>query len=345
MRELRWLTWLPVGLMGGLLLLSVLLPEVVRAAALPIAVAGALVGIPHGAVDHLLPAWWACAPAATRSRSSFAASARLGLFVISYAAVASAALAALLVLPTPTLLAFLVLSAAHFGRGDVVTSAERGGRPVPTAWADWPVALAHGLAVVGLLLWARPESTNPYLRPLSSPLAHLATVSRGPGLLLVGLAVAGGAIALLGAGRLLELAELLLLAATFSLVPPMAAFGIYFGGWHALRHTARLLDLARGSLPTSRSGPPVGSGWGPAAARLGRSAALPTLAALAAVGVLWETRDLAGIQAEVGVLLALTFPHAAVVLALDRRSVPPTRAAVRRHVDDGGTGRHGLELT
>ena len=320
MRDLRWLTWLPVALMGGLLLLSVLLPDLLRAAALPIAVTGALVGIPHGAVDHLLPAWWAAAPAGTRGRSRRAAGARLGIFVLAYAVVASGALAALLVLPTPALVVFLILSAVHFGRGEVVTSAERAGRPVPTAWADWPVALAHGLAVVGLLLWARPESTNPDLRPLSPPLADLVTVSRGPGLLLVAVAVVGGALVLLTARRHLELVELLLLAGTFALVPPLAAFGLYFGGWHAMRHTARLLDLARGALTTDTSAPAAGSGWGTAAARLGRSAALPTLAALVAVGVLWETRDLAGIQAEVGVLLALTFPHAAVVLALDQRA-------------------------
>ena len=222
MRELRWLTWLPVGLMSGLLLLFLLLPDVVRAAALPIAVTGALVGIPHGAVDHLLPAWWAAPPAGTRGRSRRARSTRLGIFVIAYATVASGALTALLIVPTPTLVLFLILSAVHFGRGEVVTSAERAGRPVPTAWADWPVALAHGLAVVGPLLWARPEATNPYLRPLSSVLADLVTVSRGPGLLLVTVAVAGGALVLLATGRHLELAELLLLAGTFAVAPPPA---------------------------------------------------------------------------------------------------------------------------
>lgn len=331
MRELRWLTWFPIGLMVGLLLISVLLPDLARAVMLPVAVTGALIGIPHGAVDHVLPAWWSVAPAGDRSRSRRAAAARMGIFALVYAALATLALAAFLLLPTPTLMVFLVVSAAHFGRGEVVTSAERAGRSVPTALADWPVSLAHGLSVVGLLLWARPESTGRYLRPLSAPLADVATATRGPGLLLVTLAVAGGALVLLTSGRSLELAELLLVAGTFALAPPLAAFGIYFGGWHAVRHTARLLDLARGTLPTCSSAPAGGSSWGPAATRLGRSAALPTLGALVAVGMLWKARDLAGIQAEIGVLLALTFPHAAVVLALDRRAASARIDALAPH--------------
>ena len=46
---------------------------------------------------------------------------------------------------------------------------------------------------------------------------------------------------------------------------------------------------------------------------------VPASVALLAVLALWWARDLAGLQAEVGVLLALTFPHAAVVWGLDRR--------------------------
>lgn len=323
MRDLRWPTWLPISLTALLLLAAVLLPDLVRAAALPLAVTGALVGIPHGAVDHMVPRWWS-AVGAEDDRRSRPTGRPLTFFVMAYVALAAVALAASWALPTATLLVFLALSALHFGRGEVVTAAERAGRPVPTTTADWPVSLAHGSAVVGLLFWAHPETTDPYLRPLSTPLADLAAGMRAPGLLLVALAVAMGAVALLRAGRSLELAELVLLTATFA-VAPLAAFGVYFGGWHALRHTARLLDLARGTLPDHAYGRAAGSEWGPAAARLTRSAALPTLAALAAIGALWAARDLASIQAEVVVLLALTFPHAAIVYALDRRSAGASR--------------------
>ncbi len=47
-------------------------------------------------------------------------------FVLLYVVSAAAASAALILAPTPTLTAFLVISAAHFGWGEVVTGAERG---------------------------------------------------------------------------------------------------------------------------------------------------------------------------------------------------------------------------
>ena len=318
--ELRSLTWLPVVAMTALLLLTLARPAAATAAAVPVAVVGALLGVPHGAVDHLVPWWWgstsssAVATPATQARTTRAG---LGLFAACYAMVSALALAGLLIAPTPMLVAFLLLSAAHFGRGEVVTSAERKGRPLPGAAHEWPVASAYGLVVVGLLLWARPVSTDPLLRPLSAWLADAVLGSRVPGLVLVAATVAVGLGLLLGAGRRLEAFELMLLCATCAIAPPLAAFGVYFGCWHAVRHTGRLLDLAQ----RRRTGTGWASdvGWTPAATLLARTATGPTLIALATMAVLWSARDLAGLQAEVGVLLALTFPHAGVVWALDRR--------------------------
>lgn len=330
MRDLSWLTILPITALGALLVLCVLAPGSAARGALPVAVVGALLGVPHGAVDHLVPWWWGAhgdgrhqtGPAvpgpATVRRTLWG----LGSFVAAYAAVAALALVALLRCPTPTLLVFFVLSAAHFGRGEVVTAAERAGRPIPRMSADRVVAAAFGTAVVGQLLWARPAQTNPLLRPLSPWLADAALRSRTVGLLAVAVVVALGLVVLLRARRRLEAAELALVAATFAVAPPLAAFGVYFGAWHAVRHTGRLLDLAR-SRRREPGGP--GTGWWPAGRLLLRSAALPTTAALTTVLALWLLRDLASFQAEVGVLLALTFPHAAVVWALDRRQAAVDR--------------------
>ena len=237
MHDLRVLTWLPVTALLGLLLLSVAAPADAERIALPTAVVGALLGLPHGAVDHLVPLWWGNAPTLSRAHL-------LG-FVGGYGAVALAALGLFLLLPTPMLLVFLVLSAAHFGRGEIVTSAERAGRPVPALSDEWPAAAALGTAVVGLLLWAHPAATDPYLRPVSPWLARHAVADRPVGLLVVAVVVLAGAVALVRARRVLELAELALLVVAFAVCPPLAAFGVYFGLWHALRHTGRLLDLAR----------------------------------------------------------------------------------------------------
>lgn len=292
MRELGVLTWLPVGSMMGLLALSLAMPATAERIALPLAVGGALVGLPHGAVDHL-------------------ATARpVRGFTVAYAAVALSALLVFLAAPTPTLVAFLVLSAAHFGRGEVVSAAERAARRAPGAHEQWTVTAAWGGAVVGLLLWAHVGEVDAYLRPLSPWLADAAADTRVPGLCIVAMMVLCGLVALLQAGRMGEAAELLLVALVFSVAPALAAFGIWFGLWHAVRHTGRLLDLA--VLPQD-------SNWGPAARLIARASALPSLAAAVFMVALWWARDLASLQSEVAVLLALTFPHAATVWAMDRR--------------------------
>ena len=315
MQALPWLTWVPLAAMGSLLLLAVAAPALTSASALPLALVGAALGIPHGAVDHLVPWWWGAVD--PRGRSRRPTTARLAMFAGAYAAVAAVALVAFVIAPTPTLAAFLVLSAVHFGRGEVVTCAERAGRRVPTASDDWSLALAHGGVVVGLLLWARPRDTGPLLSGLSPRLAETALAARLPGLLLVAVGVVAALTVLLRGRRHLEAVELALLAATFTLAPPLAAFGVYFGLWHSLRHTGRLLDLARGAAGSDRTDD--GPGWSTAGRVLARAAAVPAAVALLAVLGLWWARDLAGLQAEVGVLLALTFPHAAVVWGLDRR--------------------------
>ncbi|MGY1709242.1 beta-carotene 15,15'-dioxygenase, Brp/Blh family [Geodermatophilus sp. SYSU D00758] len=305
--QLRLLTWLPVGALGALLALSVLAPGAAAAAAVPVAVAGAVVGIPHGAADHLVPWWWSGARRAPR-RAPAALTAAYGL-------VAGAAAAALVLAPAPALAAALVLSAVHFGRGEVVAWAERAGRPVPGPTTDALPAAAAGLAVVGLLLWRDPATTDPWLRLLSPAVADAALASRAAGLVLVAVTVVAAVTALALRHRAGEAAELALISAVFAVAPPLAAFGVWFGLWHAVRHTGRLLDLAR-AAGGDRT-------WRAATARLARASAVPTAAALAAVAALWPLRDAVGLEVVVGVLLALTFPHAAVVWALDRRAARP----------------------
>jgi Brp/Blh family beta-carotene 15,15'-monooxygenase len=307
LEQLPVLSWLPVAALLALLALSVLAPREAAALAVPMAVTGALIGLPHGAVDHLVPWWWDGGRSAPRRA--------LLLLVAGYALAAVAAAAALLLAPTPTLAAALALSAIHFGRGEVVAWAERAGRPAPRPSADLLPCAAHGLAVVGLLAWRDPATTDPWLRLLSPAVADAALASRPAGLLLVAVLVGASTGWLVLCGRTRDAGELVLLAAVFAVAPPLAAFGVYFGLWHAVRHTGRLLDLARAAGGETR--------WRPAVVRLARASALPSAAALAAVAALWLLGDTAGLQAQVSILLALTFPHAAVVWGLDRRRASP----------------------
>lgn len=312
MAALPLLTILPVAALVALVVLSLLAPHTAESLAVPIAVVGAALGIPHGAVDHLVPRW---STTSSGSRScGIPRATRLVAFVVAYAGVAGLAFTSSLIMPSVTIVAFLVLSALHFGRGEVVTAAERAGRAIPGPREEWAATVAPGLVVVGLLLWARPDRTAELVRPMSSWLARVLPASAPLGLALVAVAVVVAIAVQLSRHRFLDAAELALLTLAFAVAPPLAAFGIWFGLWHAVRHTGRLLDLARqssASVPSSRD-------WWSAARRLIVAGSLPSLAALSAVAAMWLLRDLAGLHAEIGVLLALTFPHAAVVAALDR---------------------------
>jgi Brp/Blh family beta-carotene 15,15'-monooxygenase len=333
--ELRWFTWGPILLASCLVALSLSAPQTALGLALPVAVVGALLGVPHGAVDHLVPGWWAATqstgtPLSGDRATRPAGRRRLIRFGVGYVAVAGLALAALLLAPTPSLVLALLLSALHFGRGEVVTCAERAGRPTPSPWAGWPQTIAHGWVTVGLLLWARPELSDPYVRPLSPWVADAARQTRGPALVMVAVAVAVGSAALARRRQFLDAGELGLLTLMFAVAPPLAAFGLYFGCWHAVRHTGRLLDLARRHLAQRPLGPrQLDPGrldrafpqvrWSAASVLLARASVWPSVVALLVVLLLWSSRELAGLHAEMAVLLALTFPHAAVVWVLDRR--------------------------
>lgn len=314
LRDVPIFTWLPIAAVSVVLVVSIAAPATASAIALPLAVIGALIGVPHGAVDHLVPGWLALDGKPADRLGTWPGRRRLGRFLAGYAATAVTAAAALLLLPTPTMVAFLVLSAVHFGWGEVVTNAERAGRDARFGASSVLGAAASGLAIVGLLVWRNPAVTDPYLRALSPTVADGILATATPGVLLTLLVVAAALVALVAMGRRLDAGELLLLTAVFLLCPPLAAFGVYFGLWHAVRYTGRLLDLLRAD--EASDGQPA-RGWGPSCAHLARLSTIPTAAALLAVLAVVTVHDVASLQAEVSVLLAVTFPHAAVVARLD----------------------------
>lgn len=294
-------TRLSVALLAVLLLAALVAPGAVRAAAPWLLVAGIVAGVPHGAVDHLVPLWTARRPAAALVVAA--------VYLLAVVAVVTV----LLRWPGPTLLAFLVLSGWHFGTGEAQFAAERDGTG-PSRAARWSAVGGVGLPVVAVAVLGDPARTDDVLAalrvegwPLGSPVLHAVVLAA---------AIAGvlGAVGVaVRTGRPRIAAEVLLVAAVLAVAPPAAAFGAYFGGWHAVRHTARLLALT-----------PAGPGRDAPAqvlARFARAAALPSAAAFAVLALLWSRRAVTDPAAAVAVLLALTFPHAAVVSWLDRR--PP----------------------
>ncbi|MFC0007036.1 Brp/Blh family beta-carotene 15,15'-dioxygenase [Micromonospora siamensis] len=285
----------------ALLVLAPVLRRYDLGASPPYLVAGLLLGLPHGAVDHLVPAWRSTRTRPLRTRLAV---------LLGYATIATAALLAFRAAPTPATLTFLALSVLHFGTADEGFHAERAGRPI-----RYPVSgvLARGgpPVVVPLALW--PGTVDPLMTSVAPGAAALLTVEvrllAAAGLLL---AVTATVVRALRAGRTAEAGEPVLLILLFAAVPPALAVGAYFAAWHSTRHVARLLSddpANRDDLAAGRLGPPVH--------RFIRRAALPSLAAVAVLAAL-VGGPADPLPATVAVLAALTVPHAALVAWTDR---------------------------
>ncbi|MEO3780158.1 Brp/Blh family beta-carotene 15,15'-dioxygenase [Micromonospora sp. B11E3] len=295
---------------GILALLAVLvlylLTRAEAAASTPIpALLGLALGLPHGAVDHLIPAWLS-----TKARRW---SRRVSL-LLGYAAMAGTGLLAYRAAPAAVLLGFLILAVAHFGAGDEAFRAERDGRRMRLRPHG---VLAYGAppVVFPLVLW-RDQVDQLLERVAAGSTVLLTGEVRAAALVLTMSAMAITAVQDVRGRRGRDLVGLGLLAAVFAIVPPALAFGVYFAAWHSLRHIARLLcaDPANTAhLRAGRLGPPL--------RRFALHATVPTAAVLISFALLIRRAGTAGVlPATVALLAALTVPHTVVVASLDRRA-------------------------
>lgn len=288
--------WSPRGPAGAVGLASLLVVVVAAGSGVLVPSAGAagpallvlagLLGLPHGAADHLALDW---------SRGRRAAPPRR--LLAAYVAGAGLACAAALAAPVPAVLVLLVLSAAHFAEGEAAFDRLRGGLGLRLP------AAALGVAVVALPVLLRPEPVRPLLAALDPALPSVVAAVRSPVLAVTAALVLLGLAAALRQGSRRVAAELAVVVLAALVAPPLLVFAAWFGAWHAPRHLVRLLDLQPDGDLRRRS------------VRLARGAAAPTAAALAGLGALAAGGR--GLPAAVlVVLLALTVPHAAVVARL-----------------------------
>ena len=246
-----------------------------------------LLGLPHGAVDHLALGW-------VRGRTGAARP----VVLLAYAAAVLSAAALALAAPLPALLALLVLSAAHFAEGEAAYDRLRGGPGLALP------AAALGVAVVVAPLLLRPAAARPLLVALAPTVPTVLAPVRLPVLVLTAALVVAALVVALRAGRLLVATELVVVVGGAVAGPPLLAFAVWFGLWHSPRHLVRLLALQPGGSGRVRG------------RRLAVGAAAPT--AVAAGGLVGLTLVVGGLPGAVLlVLLALTVPHAAVVARLD----------------------------
>ncbi len=293
-------------------------PPVVLAA--PFALSLVLFGLPHGAVDPFV-----------LSRRPLG---RLSVSAVYFAA-ALAVLALWAAAPVACAVAFLVLTAVHWGTCDLHTLlAFDGARHLTTRTQRAATAAVRGGLPMLVPLAAAPEA---YRRVVGWMAGALGTGSAalGPAEALfrpdVRLALSAGfaalAIATLAVGWRragadgqrawrVDAAETIGLAAFFALVEPLLAVGLYFCLWHAPRHLARLVAWSPPAVARLDARRSVWAGF---AVR-----ALPgTLGALAMLAALWLwVGGSASVGTAIGVYLALiaavTVPHAAVVAWMDR---------------------------
>jgi len=307
-----WSRWLVIGIVivaGGRLLG---LPTLSSSAALVVAGLGFLAGLPHGGVDHLM--------------AMRLAGRRIAPVVLAYAGLAAVAWSLLKWGGPVALLAVVALSALHFGLGELVFTRELSGwRPSRITAAAIVVAGSGAL----LLPLARSGGQFSDVATAVSPgLARL--IGAAPvrtAVLLIWLCAATVAIvASVLAGRTGAALDIFLIGALGMLVQPLVAFAAWFGGWHALRHSARMLTEEPGCSALLAQGHPRA-----ALRRLAGLAAPMSVAALVVIIALaWFTvtaPDPARVLAEVlRLLLALTVPHMAVVWWLDRSRTPVSAA-------------------
>lgn len=217
---------LAAALIGSL---GVAIPPPALAAGLALAVA--VVGLPHGGLDHragrsvcgpLVGPWWPL------------------LFLTSYVAVGGFVLAGWAVAPLATAGLFFALSAGHFAE------TERG--------PGWRAALFGGM-VIWLTLLARPgESLTllAWVAPAEVDWAGAGAAARPAFAALAGLAAACWlaesvrAAAGRDAAGLADAARLAAFALMFALAPVLVSFAVAFCGWHSLRELDRMAGRGGG---------------------------------------------------------------------------------------------------
>ena len=262
------------------------------------------VGIPHGALDHLVTL-------------KNAAPLKMTIFILIYVAAALAAIWAILQWNVWGFIAVVLMSSLHFGIGDSAFIAEldrlenRVGSPIPV----WAYAGAAGLLPVVIPL-VNSRSASALEKINSNLIEWDFGYTKEIQLAVTSIAILS-LIVLIIRKRYNEVLDLSLLAALALIAPPLVAFAVYFGCWHAMRHTARLTSLLPGSKKAYEQGSELGAFK--AAVIPGLPALLGTIVFVVVLAVISDQ----GISSSflwlaLVTVWALTVPHMIVTAKLDR---------------------------
>jgi Brp/Blh family beta-carotene 15,15'-monooxygenase len=270
--------------------------EITIKAQVALAVIALAIGIPHGAIDHLI----------TIPRNS---GPRFIAFIAIYTLIA---IIAALAIAKWNLVGFqlvVLMSALHFGFGD-------------SAFANEGQAAADkkGYSKLVLASYAIPAGFLPVVLPLTDKRTLDVLQELNPTLInwagtfteLIRnstLTIAVCSILLLVVTKNYSLTiDLVLLLALSFFAPPLVAFAVYFGFWHAIRHTARLVPKLPSAMRKVSSGNTLSSFL--AAVIPGLYAVFGTI--LLAVGLMVfrpEYFDTGWLWTILVIIWALTVPH------------------------------------
>lgn len=322
-RLLPWLSTLPWLLLIAALLSSWLAPQLIEHYALyPLLVGIVLLGLPHGALDHVVPA-----------RMQLPWGRRIvpvSVYLLFYIAIAAAYFALWLYAALWAFVGFLAVTVLHWGHGDLrhmeifvgrsygslaeraVALVVRGSLPILVpilAFPDTAESLyEHAAAGLGV----SPATINLNSLPVVNSLA----VFLGVGLVAY-IFIAARVSPEVGV-LVAESLEIVVLLLFFLYTPAYFSVGLYFLAWHSLRHLGRLLIL---SPQDARA--VAHNRWSKPLFRLVRDALPITMAAIGLLVALyvWREDNVQSLEGFIAIYLvlisALTAPHMAVVALMD----------------------------
>jgi beta-carotene 15,15'-dioxygenase len=231
--------WSRIGAIGSIALVALvqlIFGEINLSTQLVLALVALVVGIPHGAIDHLI-----AIPSHPKSRF-------IG-YIAGYVAVAIIAGWAIATWNLIGFQAVVLMSALHFGFGDasfinedrVAQDKEKNSLPIEILYA----LPAGFLPVILPLTDSRTLDALERIHPnLENWAGSQVSLFRNLTLLLGLFAF----VNLLVTKRFSMTFDIFILTILALIAPPLIAFAVYFGFWHALRHTARLVP----KLPKAR---------------------------------------------------------------------------------------------
>lgn len=229
-----FLNFLTVGLSVFAILFTLLFPEVAGASAPWIVVASVfIVGIPHGAIDHIMAAELYGLNQTLKDHLVFYASYLVIMLLVGLLWV---------LFPVGGMILFLAISIYHFGQADM----EEFMQSAQYAWIDY---LNRGVLIIGLIIFSDPSVTYPIIADaIQVDPDRFTTWMPAPSfslliILILYVSISGISVV---KGKIIRAPEFfadnLVLIILLLVTGPLIGFAIYFALWHSAGHIIEMKE-------------------------------------------------------------------------------------------------------